>query len=55
MQCLENIMSHGPKNPHTKSDDKGMDTLNKQEESVDAEPKSNIKQDEKRKKSDEVK
>ena len=30
MQCVENIMSRGPKDPHTKSDDKGLDTLNKQ-------------------------
>ena len=31
MQCVENIMSCGLKNPHTKSDDKGIDTSNKQE------------------------
>ena len=24
MQCIENIMSHEPKDPHTKSDDKEM-------------------------------
>ena len=31
MQCVEKIMSRGPKDPHTKSDDKGMDISNKQE------------------------
>ena len=29
MQCLENIMIHGPKDSLTKSDDKGMNILNK--------------------------
>ena len=31
MQYVENIMSHIPKDPHTKSDDKGMNISNKQE------------------------
>ena len=31
MQCIENIMSPEPRGPHTKSDDKRMDTSNKQE------------------------
>ena len=31
MQCVENVISRGPKDPHMKSDDKGMDTSNKQE------------------------
>ena len=31
MQCIENVMSPGPRGPHTKSDDKGMNTSNKQE------------------------
>ena len=31
MQCIENIISLGPRGPHTKSDDKRMDTSNKQE------------------------
>ena len=30
-QCVENIMSHKPKDPYTKSDDNGMDISNKQE------------------------
>ena len=54
MQCVENVMSPGPRGPHTKSDDKWMVTSNEQVWCVNAEPKSNIKQDEKRKKSDEV-
>ena len=54
MQCVENVMSPESRGPHTKSDDKGMNTSNKQEKSVDVELKSNIKKDEKRKKSGEV-
>ena len=29
MQCVENIMSHRPKDSHMKSDNKGMDISNK--------------------------
>ena len=31
MQCIENIMSRRPKDPHMKSNDKGMNISNKQE------------------------
>ena len=46
MQCVENVMSPGPKGPHTKSDNKGMDPSNEQVWYVDTKPKSNIKQSE---------
>ena len=29
MQCVENVMSPGPRGPHTKSDDKGMNISDK--------------------------
>ena len=48
MQCVENVMSPGPRGPHTKSDDKWMDTSNKQVWCVCTKPKSNIKQNEKK-------
>ena len=54
MQCVENVMSPGPRGPHTKSDDKWMVISNKQAWSADAELKSNIKKDEKKKKLGEV-
>ena len=47
MQCVENVMSPGPKGPLTKSDDKWIVTSNKQAWSADAKLMSNIKQDEK--------
>ena len=31
MQCIENVMNPKPRGPHMKSDNKGIDTLNKQE------------------------
>ena len=54
MQCIENVMSPGPRGPYTKNGDKWMVTSNKQENHVEAEPMSNIEQNEKIMKSDEA-
>ena len=54
MQCVENVMSPEPRGLNTKSDNKWMDTSNKQVLCVCTKPEPNIKPNEKKMRTDEV-